>query len=201
MSIRTLQGSLGSGPAAAAASSSATTAVVTALPTSPYDGQEVFYQSAAMASDGENIIWHLRYRGTAGGNGWEFIGGAPWSALVATDQSTSSSTFGDLATVGPTITVPRAGEYLVTISCRMFPSTSGHAAMSYAIGGAAALDADTVEIGLGAAVAGSYVTLGRTKKKSGIAANTAITAKYRTAAAASTSFVERFLSVLPVRLT
>jgi hypothetical protein len=43
---------------------------------------------------------------------WEFVGGAPAYAAVETSQTTASAALVDLTTVGPSFTVPRAGDYL-----------------------------------------------------------------------------------------
>lgn len=80
--------------------------LVSVLPSNPFDGQEIYYQSAAMAANGE--IFHLRYRAaSASGNKWESISG---SKLVT--QGVSGSTTSATPTpVGTGITVPLAGDY------------------------------------------------------------------------------------------
>src|SRR4030095_11342304 len=46
--------------------------LVSALPGSPFDGQEIYYLADATNS----VIWHLRYRaGSSSAYKWEFIGG------------------------------------------------------------------------------------------------------------------------------
>lgn len=90
---------------------------VSALPSSPYDTQEIYYQSAAMATAG--LIWHFRYRaGASGSYKWEGVGAQPPLAVEqvgginnGTMESTTSTTFTTLATAGPAITVPLAGDY------------------------------------------------------------------------------------------
>ena len=61
------------------------TAPVSALPGSPVDGQEIYYQDAAMATAG--IVWHLRYRLAGGTYKWGLVGGAP-----LLDESLGTST-------------------------------------------------------------------------------------------------------------
>ena len=46
-------------------------------------------------------------------------------AAIATDETTTSATYVDLATVGPSITVPRAGDYEVTFGATMYDATGG----------------------------------------------------------------------------
>jgi len=86
-------------------------ALVTSLPGSPVDGQEIYYQSSAMATDG--VVWHLRYRTTSSSTyKWEFIGGAPLRAVAEADTSVSStSAWTDPGTPGPDIVVPLMGDY------------------------------------------------------------------------------------------
>jgi hypothetical protein len=84
--------------------------LVTGLPTIPSDGQEICYQADAA----NGVVWRLRYNAaSASPYKWEVIGGSALAAFVATSQVTSTAypTFVDLATVGPQITVPLAGEY------------------------------------------------------------------------------------------
>ena len=86
--------------------------LVTALPGSPTDGQEVILVDSLTAP---TYSWRLRYSsGISDASKWLFVGGIPATVLVATAESTSTTaSFVDLATVGPAFTVPRAGIYLV----------------------------------------------------------------------------------------
>jgi hypothetical protein len=55
-------------------------ALVTVLPGSPFDGQEVFFN----ADSTNGVIWHLRYRSPASGGGtygWEYVGGPPLTSV------------------------------------------------------------------------------------------------------------------------
>ena len=83
---------------------------VTTLPTSPVDGQEIYY--AADATNG--VIWHLRYRSGGGTYKWEFVGG---SALRGEDNDfraiTNQTAFVSLPTDPIAVSIPLAGEYAV----------------------------------------------------------------------------------------
>ena len=92
----------------------------TSLPGSPVDGQEIYY--AADTTNG--VIWHLRYRSAGGTYKWEFIGGSALTSYIDTNQTTSSSTYGDLATAGPSITVPVNGEYEITYQATIYNDSS-----------------------------------------------------------------------------
>lgn len=120
--------------------------LVSALPGSPVDGQEIYFQSTAMAADG--IAWHLRYRATASSvYKWEFLGGAPLYNLVAQNAGTASGTYTDLATPGPDVTVPLAGDYMVAQGCGAANSNvSQEAYMSYAVGATVASDVDVAKM-------------------------------------------------------
>lgn len=88
------------------------TDIVSALPGSPFDGQEIYYQNAAMATAG--TVWHLRYRSGGGTYKWEFLGGPPIIATNGTAGTVSSSGTAVAFTNTPTITVPLLGDYWVT---------------------------------------------------------------------------------------
>lgn len=85
-------------------------ALVAALPTEPVDGQEVYFQSPAMAELG--AIWHLRFRaGAPFAEKWEYVGGGPlWSALMGAISGKTSLTE-EALTSGPSLTVPLSGHY------------------------------------------------------------------------------------------
>jgi len=78
--------------------------LVTSLPASPIDGQEVYY----LADATNGVVWHLRYRAaSASAYKWECIAGPPLYAVYATAENFPSS----WSSGNPAITVPRAGEY------------------------------------------------------------------------------------------
>jgi hypothetical protein len=92
--------------------------LVTALPSNPVDGQEVYFQDAAMATAG--IMWHVRYRAAAVGSyKWEVIGG---SSLFA--ESTAGQTVTVPTIVPPQLVLPLAGEYTVGWGGRLYQSNS-----------------------------------------------------------------------------
>lgn len=84
--------------------------IVSALPGSPFDGQEIYYQNATMATAG--TVWHFRYRAGGGTYKWEYLGGGELNA-VNTTSGTAASTTAVAFTNTPTITVPLAGDYFV----------------------------------------------------------------------------------------
>lgn len=83
------------------------------LPASPYDGQEIYFQDANMATAG--VVWHLRYRSGGGTYKWESVGGPPLLARNVTGQSSLAVSSGVATAFSPavTITLPAAGDYLL----------------------------------------------------------------------------------------
>lgn len=102
--------------------------LVAALPASPADGEEVYFQTSGMAASG--VVWHLRYRAAAAGPyKWEFVGG-PGLYAVSGFAGTNATTYleGD---VGPSLTAPLAGEYEADISARMYHSGNAPGQATY----------------------------------------------------------------------
>lgn len=172
--------------------------VVSSLPGSPYDGQVVSY----LADATNGTVWRLKYRaGSASAYKWEFVGGSALVAEIATSEGTASTTYTALATAGPSVTVPLAGDYDVEISA--LGSSSGTdnepIMMSFDTGATAAIDGDAASTG--SFVATYVAQLGRTRRKTGVAAASAITAKYRSNKSPQTvTFKNRRLSVRPIRV-
>ncbi len=99
--------------------------VVTSLPTSPYDGQEVYLLADATGG----VMWHLRFRAASPSTfKWEAISGPSISAAVVTDQSFAANAgYNDPATPGPLITFPRAGDYEYEAQCDMYVASQSAA--------------------------------------------------------------------------
>jgi opacity protein-like surface antigen len=57
------------------------------------------------------IQWHLAYESGEPTYKWRFLGGPPLQATVTASETTTATSPGDLATVGPSITLPRGGDY------------------------------------------------------------------------------------------
>lgn len=177
--------------------------IVSALPGTPYDGQIIAYQSSGMATDG--VVWLLRYRaGSASAYKWEYIGGTPLWAGVATGVATTSGTYADLAaSTGPDITLPLAGDYSIRHGFTGFGAASTAtdiAGMSYAIGATAAVDADAAMASRVNVTTNPRMTVSREQPKLAFAASTLLRAKYRSSGAQSYTFQDRWISVTPVRV-
>lgn len=95
--------------------------IVSALPAGPTDGDEVYFQSTAMATAG--VMWHLRYRAAATGSyKWEFVGGPD---LFTTHGSSTAVTTTALANVGSAVAIPLSGEYTIDFGVGLIRSNSG----------------------------------------------------------------------------
>jgi microcystin-dependent protein len=103
--------------------------LVTALPTLPQDGDECYFQTATMATDG--VVWHLRYRAaSSSAYKWEFIGGR--DLFVSTNASYTYVT-GASYVVGPALTVaqltlPLSGDYVFTATANVQAGSTANAA-------------------------------------------------------------------------
>lgn len=118
------------------------------------------------------------------------------SALIATSESTTSSTFANLATPGPSVTAVTGTMALVPVSFSIANSSTGFGLVSVAVSGATTLAAsDTNSIGLypgtGARMAGVIVLTGLT------AGTNTFTLMYRQATG-TTTFLDRRIGVLPL---
>lgn len=170
--------------------------LVTALPGSPSDGDEIIFTDSLTAP---TYRWHLQYE--SGDSKWHFVGGAPLFAEVATQESTNSTTYAALATAGPAITLPLAGDYEVEVGCFTVQDGSLASAvdvfMSYDIGATGAVDADAAKTRHDSSQTGD--TISRPRRKTGLTAVT-LTAKYKIGASDTVNFANRWMRVTPVKL-
>lgn len=98
----------------------------TTRPTTPYEGQMIYETDTDLV---------LVYNGSA----WVTI--TPKSATVNTSQDRSSTAYGDLATVGPEVTLQTGTKALVTISAAAQSSFNNYMYISFAVSGASTIAA------------------------------------------------------------
>ncbi len=79
-------------------------------PASPSDG-DIWI---ATSVDANGTVWQFRYNASETTYKWEFIGGPPIRATDGTVRSTTSTTFVDFGTPSPTLSIARAGDYMLT---------------------------------------------------------------------------------------
>ena len=168
--------------------------IVTAIPAVAYQGYQIIYDTGTAG-----IRWHFVYDSSDGTTyPWLFIGGPPLRSDVATSQSRANAAYGALATAGPSLTNPLAGDWDLGTGARV-TSPSGELAMySYTIAGGAALDVDAVFLGGSASTVDGYTH--RINRRTSVSASTAFVANYRSSGGASATFENRYMTLTPVRV-
>lgn len=149
------------------------------------------------------VRWQLQYNaGSASPYKWESIGGSPISSSVDTLENITSATYVAMATPGPSVTLPRAGDYMISIGADITCSINDLGRMSFDIGATAANDNDGVTFcnNPGGAIP-SAVMCSRIMARTGFAANTTLVMKYRGGSVASCGFRKRAMSVWPIRVS
>jgi hypothetical protein len=172
--------------------------VVSVLPAGPIDGQEIYY----LVDAANGIIWHLRYRAASPSPyKWEFLGGPSRQHDVLTLQGTASGAYVNLATVGPQVTAPLAGNYEIHLGAAILTAAAighyGYCAPS--IGAAAPVDDDGV-VAQTPSAASMQDSVARLRIITVAAPNTAVTLQYRAALNQQAQFSKRFLALRPVRV-
>jgi microcystin-dependent protein len=184
------------GPQGPAGSSGA--ALVSALPGSPTDGQEIMF----LADSTNGIIWHLRYRAaSASAYKWESVGPTPlfWQSTVGLENITDGSTAHDAASVDGGIVLPLAGVFVATYGAIMdaaLPEGAGQVFQNiYNV-----TDAATTAIGLDNAVrSNNYTSNSMSAQFTLSAANKTIRARYRTFNGVARRG-QPFISIIPQRV-
>ncbi len=175
---------------------------VTDLPITPKDRTQVLYQADLTNS----VYWLLVYLANSPSiYKWNYLGGSGMRAVNAgASMTTSSATFVDLSTTGPSITVPRAGDYRVWwLFNGTHSAVGGFGVMAIKNGAAATADAHGV-IGQAGGAGYNWSTDG-SEEITVAAAGTVLLAQYRTGSGA-TMTVNSFLglkcqmTVLPRRV-
>ena len=176
-------------------SSAGDTSYVSALPGSPYDGQVIRFQNAAMATDG--IVWTFRYNAaSASAYKWEFIGGPPWTEEVDTSETTAAGPWQILTTPGPKLPVPLNGEYESEWGYTGANSTAGNVCY-VTVGQAVALTTSTNSAQTTGTVMNTSVT--KSKKVTLTAGGTDFSLYYGVSGGTGT-FWARFISMTPIRV-
>jgi hypothetical protein len=134
----------------------------------------------------------------------QYYDGASWIAIqqtradyIATSQATTSLTYTDLSTVGPTVTIVTGTSAYVTIQTLGADAVSNRQFMSFAVSGASTVTAGTYEIAPVNANVTSPLTL--TFVVTGLTAGSNVfTAKYKSLDGNSIAFAKRLLKVTTV---
>lgn len=171
----------------------------TSPPASPADGDLWYYPADAT----NGIMWCFRYRsGSASTYKWEFVGGSEITTTVATQETTSTTGYGNLTTVGPQLTVPRAGHHFVRWGATIESASQNRAYAALEFPGTAAVDANAATVASGNPAAQAQG--GSVYREGGpllLAASDTVILKYRVAIAAAVSFEKRWLTIRPIRIS
>jgi hypothetical protein len=175
-------------------------ATVTSLPASPVNGQECFY----LADATNGVVWHLKYRSaSASAYKWECVGGGAMQAEITTLEIRSTTgAFGDMATIGPSVTVPLAGDYDITVEAWVetapVAGTFGEIAPQIGAAVPAASGPDVAFAGASSAQVTETQT-GRTLRRTVATPATVVKITYL-ASSTTTRFGNRHLEIRPVRV-
>jgi hypothetical protein len=169
-------------------------------PSTPTDGQQALLRlpSSYDPVGGKKLCWGFVYDAAA--SQWTFSGGPPLYNEVQTNELVASTGYGDNTTVGPAITLPRNGDYQLTVG--HVPITNGagtsSAFMAYSGAGITASDNDAA-IGVVSNVNDSPAfSVSRTRYKTALTSGT-VTAKYRYGSnQPNTEY--RWITAVPVRI-
>ena len=174
--------------------------IVTSLPGSPIDGQEVIFQNAGMAAAG--VAWHLRYRaGATGAYKWEFLGGAPLRDQALADRvsgAVAGVTWFGIDADAPEATAPLAGDYDVHHGAKIVESAAVNVHLGVRVG--ATEPTFNVNSVAGTCAASGNVTLAQWRALTALAAGTVVTQRYLHSAASSPTVGGAWLAMTPVRV-
>lgn len=143
--------------------------------------------------------WSLRYNAGSGSSyKWEFVGGSPATANVDASQTTASGSLVDLATAGPSFTLPRAGDYVVSWGAEVANTAAGNSnVLAVMKAGVEQARINGVSMIAGA---GFLLRAQRTFKVSGAAASELLKLQYAVSGGTGT-FEKRDLQVAPTRVS
>jgi hypothetical protein len=170
--------------------------LVSALPGSPNNGDEVYFQSAAMATAG--LVWHLRYRSAGGTYKWECISGNPLYVRADTARNFSpGATYVAMPTDPQTLTVPLAGEYDVTAEAVVVHTVAGLTSTfyGYTVGPTAANDNWAVSVGFSSTGVAAIKTTRQT-----VVSPFTLIERVRTDSGGAATFSLRRLMAKPIRV-
>lgn len=157
-------------------------------------GDEVYL----IADAATGVLWHLVYESTETTYKWRYIGGPPLVVTLLTAEGTSSATYVDLTTPGPTVVAPRAGDYDVAVGSMGASSSANDTYhQSYTVGAVASSDvwahrSPCSSFGFGSAAE-------KTWRQAAVAASASIKAQYKCNTGAVT-FSNRVIRLTPVRI-
>lgn len=168
---------------------------VTALPATPFDGQEIYF----VADAANGVKWHLRYNaGSSSTHKWEFLGGPNMISRVDTDEAYTATSVFALAPTPDRLTFPLSGDYEYDMTVEPY-QTSGTATTSAALsinGGAAAVP-DFMQLG----TTGAAQTISKPGNLLNMTAGQTVAIVYQNPTGGGVTHVRyRVLRIRPVRV-
>jgi hypothetical protein len=171
--------------------------LVTTLPASPFDGQEVDLTDSLLTP---SWVWRFRYVAAAPTNKWKFVGGPPVFSSIETIEAVSTTgAWADTPTVGPTITLALAGDYYLEWDVAVSSATTN--ILVYcgpAVGAGTPLSAAVQMIHTVGGLGWNH-TFGSHWRANSLAAGTVLRMRYQNPN--ESHWLNRRLSVLPVAVT
>jgi hypothetical protein len=172
--------------------------LVTSLPGSPADGQEVIYQADVAGTYGGPYNWPLRYRSAV--SKWEPIAKPVELLSEVTAASVGSGAWtAPTGAAGPTISVPLAGDYGYDFGAGIAAAPVAGVLYQMGLGIGAANPVAPAIAQFQQQGTTSLLPISKGGKLTGLTAGIAVTCKYFTASGAP-SFSNQFLRLWPIRL-
>lgn len=170
-------------------------APVLTLPGSPSNGQQVILTDSLTVP---TYNWLLQYNSAiTDANKWICVGGAPATSEILTAQTTAlTATFQDLATVGPSFTIPRAGIYDIEFSVdASITASPGGVAAKLGAAATSLNDGGFVLVAVGGDGSAAVALIRRT-----LAAADLVKLQYQGQTPSANTYLRRRLFVMPVRV-
>jgi hypothetical protein len=170
------------------------------MPVGPFQRYDVLELTVTDPNDStKQVIWELVYRDDLDAvRPWHFKGGTELSHEVTTAETTSSAAYADLATIGPTLVIPRTGVYAMTIGASIY-SASGAGQGQSALKIGAAVISDFEGIFNITSPAGPGVSVSRTFDRAATIGDV-LKMQYRIVGGTSGGFHMRHLRIRPVKI-
>jgi hypothetical protein len=166
-----------------------------------FPGSPVASQFFSLLVDDTNGVEWL-FRRNAANTKWRFQGGAALYAVVNTLETTATTvTWLDLATVGPSITVPVAGLYEISFGCYMkHGASAGNTQMGASVDGGAPATSEDALFTQPAASNSAAASVTKTIRATVATPATAIKAQYRNGTTGTATFDRRWMAILPIQI-
>jgi hypothetical protein len=174
--------------------------LVTTIPSAGAEGDEI---RLVVAGQGNTAVWRLLCSPTRANDPaypWIFMGGLPLAAVVETSETRPAGAgYGDLATVGPTLTLPAKGYYDISGSAAVNATSNFIGAASVVAGASAPSASNDIVAAMGPSTAAlTGATAGRTIRR---VFTTVVAVKLQyNAVGAPVTFANRWLWLAPVHL-